>query len=89
MARVHYDGIKPLVTTGKPIAGGAIFEEHPEEGKDALFKGSVVAYSGNSAEEARTIIEKDVDATSGVWDLSKTQILPYVPAVQEPLLWQI
>lgn len=64
------------MTAGKLVDGGAIFEKHPEEGKDALFKGSVIVYSANSAEEVRGIIDKDIYATSGVWDLSKAQILP-------------
>lgn len=64
------------MAAGKLVDGGAIFEKHPEEGKDALFKGSVIVYSANDAEEIRTILEKDVYATSGVWDLSKAQILP-------------
>ncbi|KAJ5196107.1 hypothetical protein N7449_006586 [Penicillium cf. viridicatum] len=83
--KIHYEGVKPLVAAGKLVDGGAIFEKHLEEGKDALFKGSVVVYSANDAEEVRAIVEKDVYATSGVWDLSKAQILPYVPAVREPL----
>ncbi|KAJ5405230.1 hypothetical protein N7465_006514 [Penicillium sp. CMV-2018d] len=78
-------GVKPLVAAGKLVDGGAIFEKHPEEGQDALFKGSVIVYSANDAEEVCGILEKDVYATSGVWDLSKAQILPYVPAVREPL----
>lgn len=64
------------MAAGKLVDGGAIFEKHPEEGKDALFKGSVIVYSANDAEEVRAILEKDVYATSGVWDLSKAQILP-------------
>jgi hypothetical protein len=36
----------------------------------------VVVYSGDSAEEVRAIPEKDVYATSGVWDLSKAQNFP-------------
>ncbi|KAJ5959540.1 uncharacterized protein N7479_006690 [Penicillium vulpinum] len=82
---LHYDGIKPLIAAGKLVDGGAIFEKHPEECKDALCKGSMVVYSANDVEEVRTIIEKDIYATSGVWDLSKVQIFPYVPAVREPL----
>ncbi|KAJ5603856.1 hypothetical protein N7537_006812 [Penicillium hordei] len=82
---IHYEGVKPLVAAGKLVDGGAIFEKHPKEGKDALFKGSVIVYSANDAEEVRAILEKDVYATSGVWDLSKARILPYVPAVREPL----
>lgn len=57
MVRVHYDGINLLVDIGKLVARGARFEEHPEVGNDTLFKGSVVAYSGNSAEEVRATLE--------------------------------
>ncbi|KAI8724104.1 YCII domain-containing protein [Fusarium sp. LHS14.1] len=81
----HYEGIKPLIASGTLPAGGAIFEKHPVDGEPALFKGSVVIYSAESIDEVRTIIENDVYATSGVWDLEKAQILPYVPAVREPL----
>ncbi|RSL92572.1 hypothetical protein CEP52_013738 [Fusarium oligoseptatum] len=80
----HYEGIKPLIASGTLPAGGAIFEKHPVDGEPALFKGSVVVYSAESIDEVRTIIEDDVYATSGVWDLEKVQILPYVPAVREP-----
>lgn len=55
---------------------GAIFEQHPEEGQEAQFKGSVVVYKGNNVEEVRGIIHKDIYATSGVWDLEKVQIFP-------------
>lgn len=64
------------MAAGKLVDGGAIFEKHPEEGQDALFKGSVIVYSANDVEEVRAILEKDVYATSGVWDLGKAQILP-------------
>lgn len=53
-----------------------MFESHPEEGKPFLFKGSVVVYTGESPEAVRGIIEKDIYATSGVWDLAKVQIIP-------------
>ncbi|RSL49384.1 hypothetical protein CEP53_009169 [Fusarium sp. AF-6] len=81
----HYEGIKPLIASGTLPVGGAIFEKHPVDGEPALFKGSVVVYSAESIDEVRTIIENDIYATAGVWDLEKVQILPYVPAVREPL----
>ncbi|KAH6957341.1 hypothetical protein DER45DRAFT_615283 [Fusarium avenaceum] len=81
----HYKGIQPLVASGKLLAGGAIFEKHPIEGEPALFRGSVVVYAGDNEAEVRKIIENDIYATSGVWDLGKTQIIPYVAAVREPL----
>jgi hypothetical protein len=40
LARIYYDGIKPLVATRKLIAGGAIFEEQTalKQGNFALFR---------------------------------------------------
>ncbi|KAJ5568049.1 hypothetical protein N7450_010535 [Penicillium hetheringtonii] len=81
----HYQGIQPLIAQGKLVDGGAIFKEHPQEGKDSQFFGSVVVYTGENVEEIRQIIKNDIYATSGVWDLEKTQIYPYVPAVRQPL----
>ncbi|KAJ4176377.1 hypothetical protein NW755_014448 [Fusarium falciforme] len=82
---IHYEGIKPLIASGTLPAGGAIFEKHPVDGEPAQFKGSIVVYSAETAEQVREIIKNDVYATSGVWDLEKVQILPYVAAVREPL----
>ncbi|KAH7142882.1 hypothetical protein B0J13DRAFT_51382 [Dactylonectria estremocensis] len=81
----HYEGIKPLIASGTLPAGGAIFEKHPVDGEPALFKGSVVVYAAESVEQVREIIRNDVYAISGVWDIEKAQIIPYVPAVREPL----
>lgn len=55
---------------------GAIFEKHPVEGEPALFRGSVVVYAAQNEAEVRKIIENDIYATSGVWDLEKSQIIP-------------
>ncbi|KAJ5371344.1 uncharacterized protein N7496_007436 [Penicillium cataractarum] len=81
----HYEGIQPLIAQGKLVDGGAIFQRHPEEGKDAQFLGSVVVYAAEDVEEVREIISKDIYATGGVWDLEKVQIFPYVPALRQPL----
>ncbi|KAJ5388700.1 hypothetical protein N7509_011241 [Penicillium cosmopolitanum] len=81
----HYEGIQPLIADGKLVDGGAIFSEHPQEGNDPQFIGSVVVYTGESAEDVRQIIKNDIYATSGVWDIEKVQIYPYVPAVRQPI----
>lgn len=36
----------------------------------------MVVYTAENEEEVRGIIEKDIYATSGVWDLDKMQIWP-------------
>ncbi|UNI23730.1 hypothetical protein JDV02_009532 [Purpureocillium takamizusanense] len=78
----HYEGIKPLISSGRLVAGGAMVESHPAKDELPGFKGSAVVYTGDSVEEVRKIIHNDVYATSGVWDLEKTQIIPYIPAVR-------
>ncbi|ODM18677.1 hypothetical protein SI65_05294 [Aspergillus cristatus] len=82
---IHYEGIKPLVETGRLVVGGAMLEKHPAEGEDALFKGSMIVYTGESVEDVREAINGDIYAKSGVWDLEKVQIIPYVSAVRKPM----
>lgn len=53
-----------------------MFQKHPVEGQPPFFEGSVVVYTGKDAAEIRGIIEKDIYATSGVWDLDKVQVIP-------------
>ncbi|KAF4899318.1 Aspercryptin biosynthesis cluster protein B [Colletotrichum viniferum] len=82
----HYEGIKPLIESGRLVAGVAMFDNHPnEDATEACFRGSVVVYTAESPEDVKAIIENDVYATSGVWDLERMQIIPYVAAVRQPL----
>ncbi|KAF0327243.1 YCII-like protein [Colletotrichum asianum] len=82
----HYEGIKPLIESGRLVAGGAMFEKQPnEDATEASFRGSVVVYTAESSEDVKAIIENDAYATSGVWDLERGQIIPYVAAVRQPL----
>ncbi|PWI69350.1 hypothetical protein PCL_00997 [Purpureocillium lilacinum] len=83
--RAHYEGIKPLISSGRLVAGGAMVESHPAKDELPAFKGSAVVYTGESIEEVRAIIHSDIYAKSGVWDLEKAQIIPYIPAVRAPL----
>ncbi|CAG7996105.1 unnamed protein product [Penicillium salamii] len=72
----HYSGIQPLIAQGSLVDGGAIFEQHPQESGDAKFLGSVVVYTGEDIDEVRRMINNDIYATSGVWDLEKIRIYP-------------
>lgn len=49
---------------------------HPEEGEGVPFKGSMMIYTGESVEDVRENLMKDIYASSGVWDLEKAQIIP-------------
>ncbi|OJJ06546.1 hypothetical protein ASPVEDRAFT_75640 [Aspergillus versicolor CBS 583.65] len=82
----HYNGIPALVQSGRMLAGGAMLDSHPEEGKEVPFRGSMIIYTGETVEEIRGLIKEDVYAKSGVWDIDNAQIIPYVSAVREPLV---
>ncbi|KAH8424417.1 YciI family protein [Aspergillus melleus] len=81
----HYEGVKGFVSSGKLLAGGAMFESHPVEGETPPFKGSMLVYAASDLEEVKEIIKSDVYASSGVWDVEKAHIIPYVSAVREPM----
>ncbi|KAF4155546.1 hypothetical protein CNMCM8927_008598 [Aspergillus lentulus] len=81
----HYEGIKPLIASGRLVAGGAMLQSHPGDGEDTSFKGSMIIYTGESVEDVRSVIMKDIYAKAGVWDLEKVQIIPYVSAIREPM----
>ncbi|OOF98972.1 hypothetical protein ASPCADRAFT_204664 [Aspergillus carbonarius ITEM 5010] len=81
----HMAGVGPLVQAGKLVAGGAMLGSHPEEGQDLSFKGSMLIYTAETVEEVRQLVEDDIYAKSGVWDMEKALVVPYLSAVREPL----
>ncbi|PLB53515.1 hypothetical protein P170DRAFT_435127 [Aspergillus steynii IBT 23096] len=81
----HYEDVKGLVSSGALVAGGAMLESHAGEGETPAFKGSMIVYTAANAEEVKELIKSDIYARSGVWDVEKAQIIPYVSAVREPL----
>ncbi|GKZ19585.1 hypothetical protein AbraIFM66951_002860 [Aspergillus brasiliensis] len=81
----HMEGVGPLVQAGKLVAGGAMLATHPEEGKDLAFKGSMLVYTAETMGEVHELITSDIYAKSGVWDLGKALVVPYLSAVREPL----
>lgn len=55
---------------------GAMLESHPAEGETPTFKGSMMMAVAENEAEVRSLLEKDIYGTSGVWDLEKAQIIP-------------
>ncbi|EYE99148.1 YciI family protein [Aspergillus ruber CBS 135680] len=82
---IHYEEIKPLVEAERLVAGGAMLDKHLAEGEDPPFKGSMIVYTGESVEDAWEAINGDIYAKSGVWDLKRVQIIPYVSAIRKPM----
>lgn len=55
---------------------GAMLESHPAEGETPAFQGSMMLAVAENEAEVRAILENDIYAHSGVWDLAKAQIIP-------------
>ncbi|PYH42527.1 YciI family protein [Aspergillus saccharolyticus JOP 1030-1] len=81
----HFAELPPLIEAGKMVVGGAMVDAHPEEGKPLSFRGSMIVVTGETLEEVHQLISSDIYAKSGVWDLEKAQVIPFISAVREPL----
>ncbi|KAJ5635285.1 uncharacterized protein N7484_008598 [Penicillium longicatenatum] len=81
----HLEGVKPLVAAGSIVGGGAMLESHPAEGEVPSFKGSMMLAVAENEAAVRTLLENDIYARSGVWDLEKAQIIPFKSAVRTQL----
>lgn len=64
------------ILTFSSLLAGAMLESHPAEGETPAFKGSMMLALASDEAEVRAILENDIYAHSGVWDLSKAQIIP-------------
>lgn len=49
---------------------------HPAEGETPSYKGSMMLAVAENEAEVRKLLESDIYAQSGVWDLEKAQIIP-------------
>ncbi|KAI0470703.1 hypothetical protein GGR56DRAFT_140679 [Xylariaceae sp. FL0804] len=82
----HFEGLKPLLESGKLKTGGAVLSEKPD-GDDATkfdFYGSTMVFVAASRAEVVETLRRDVYATSGVWDVDKAQIWPAKIAFRTP-----
>lgn len=53
-----------------------MLQAHPAEGETPSFKGSMILVVAENEAEVRALLEKDVYAAGGVWDMEKAQIIP-------------
>lgn len=53
-----------------------MLESHPAEGEVPSFKGSMLLAVAENEAAVRAILENDIYARSGVWDMEKAQIIP-------------
>ncbi|KAI0845067.1 hypothetical protein F5Y00DRAFT_265918 [Daldinia vernicosa] len=84
--QAHIAHLKSLVESGTVVMSGPTLSAHPKTaGEDLAINGSSVVVRANSEEEVRALINDDVYAKIGVWDLEKTTIIPIKCVVRKPL----
>ncbi|KAF1849579.1 uncharacterized protein K460DRAFT_274430 [Cucurbitaria berberidis CBS 394.84] len=67
--------------------GGAMLEEpiQPGDTNPPKMKGSAMLIGAKTREEVVERVKKDVYVESGVWDISKIQIIPFRSALRKAL----
>lgn len=63
-----------------------MLEAHPGVGESPEFKGSMMMVLGDNEAEVRALLESDVYAREGVWDMEKAQIYPVLLTLLPPAL---
>lgn len=63
-----------------------MLEHHPAEGEAPPFKGSMMMAVGESEAEIRALLESDIYAREGVWDMENAQIIPVLLSLLPPVL---
>lgn len=79
----HLAGIPPLVEQGKLVCAGAIYNEPTTPGGERTFAGSHLQISADSREEALKIIQGDIFAKEGIWDLDNIILYQFGCAVRK------
>ncbi|RYP43632.1 hypothetical protein DL768_009831 [Monosporascus sp. mg162] len=87
----HFAGLKNYIESGQYKTGGALLNSKPESDDDPTkfdFYGSTIVVVAESREEVVGILEKDIYATSGVWDVEKVRddgALPWLDVMSRRL----
>ncbi|OAA56851.1 Dimeric alpha-beta barrel [Cordyceps fumosorosea ARSEF 2679] len=78
----HLANVKPLVANGTYKMGGAVLNSVPEGADPSAFDfhGSSLVAVAESKEAVLEQLKNDIYVTSGVWDLEKAQIFPFICA---------
>ena len=69
----HFEGLKSSPSTK---FGGGMLAAHPKPGEALQLYGSTLTVEADTREEVIAILEKDIYARSGVWNVGIAQILP-------------
>ncbi|TQV95337.1 hypothetical protein V2A60_009630 [Cordyceps javanica] len=78
----HLANVKPYADNGTYKMGGAVLNSVPKSADPTTFDfhGSSFVALAESKEEVLEQLKDDIYVTSGVWDLEKIQIFPFICA---------
>lgn len=74
--RASYGKFLCICTNMDCLCPGAMLNAHPADGETPSFKGSMMLAVAENEAQVLELINKDIYATSGVWDMEKAQIIP-------------
>ncbi|KAI1393299.1 uncharacterized protein F4822DRAFT_7456 [Hypoxylon trugodes] len=84
--QAHLARMKGLVEAGTIVMSGPTLTTHPKPPDKGLdINGSVWLVRANLEDEVRSLVDDDVYAKLGVWDLDNVVITPFKCAVRKPL----
>ncbi|KAK4944176.1 hypothetical protein LTR10_016289 [Elasticomyces elasticus] len=81
----HLAGLKPKISAGEAVFGGATLSKQPVSGETPDMTGSVMLFKANSEEEVLAALENDPYTKAGVWDVKNAKIWPFKCAVRTAL----
>ncbi|TFK74525.1 hypothetical protein BDN72DRAFT_892887 [Pluteus cervinus] len=82
----HLRAIAPLIQEGTVQVGGMTVtpESIDVQPADRKALGSLLIVKAKTLEDVKQLVESDIYYTSGVWDKTKLQILPFFAATSFP-----
>lgn len=78
----HLENARKLVQTGFIDSAGPTLKKHPAPGEAPQITGSSLIVHADSEAEIHKVLESDVYAAQGVWDLSRVTITPLLLALR-------
>lgn len=79
----HLEAIKSHVANNTILFGGATLASAPSPGEAPQSNGSAMLVCADTKEEAMKVVEGDVYVKSGVWDISRAQVMPFKSAIRK------
>ncbi|PWY71010.1 hypothetical protein BO70DRAFT_399623 [Aspergillus heteromorphus CBS 117.55] len=82
----HLRRMRRLSEENKIVSDGNMCLAHPEyKGEKVPTTGSLITFVADSEADVRSLIQQDVLAEKGVWDVENAVVVPYVVSFRSPI----